>query len=88
MAGQLRNSAEGMNGTAEAAPETPQVSTSAERVGHTLSEITKTVAGLIAGVEQTAGKIDASDGGYGQTENRSATDIRRSGSGLSSGTGQ
>ncbi len=82
MAGQLRDSASSLESSANSAPPVPEVTTSSENVGHTLSEITKTVAGLMAGVHQTAGQIDASDGSYGETDNTAAHDIERSGRNL------
>ncbi len=85
MANALRASNDQLVGTAKTMPAMPQVSTSAEKVGFTLSEITKTAAGLIAGVEDTANKIDASDGSYGQVDNANAADVRRSGAGMGSG---
>lgn len=69
MATQLRDSTSGLDGAAKSSPPMPNVTISSDRVGHTLSEITKTVGGLIAGVEDTASKIDASDGSYAQVDN-------------------
>ncbi|MBA8826640.1 methyl-accepting chemotaxis protein [Saccharopolyspora lacisalsi] len=77
MASDLRSSTDKLTKAAQAVPPAPKVSTSAEQVGHTLSEITKTAAGLIAGLEDTAGKIDASDGSYGQVDNTNADDLQR-----------
>ncbi len=77
MADELRTSISGLDGVARSAPTMPEVTTSANKVGHTLSEITKTVAGVVAGVEDTAGKIDASDGSYGQVDNTNAADLQR-----------
>jgi hypothetical protein len=77
MATDLRGSTDELTAAAHAAPPMPQVSTSADKVGHTLSEITKMAAGLIAFVEDTAGKIDASDGSYGQADNTSAEELQR-----------
>ena len=79
MAADLQSSTNQLTDAAQAPPPMPQVSTSAEKVGHTLSEITKTAAGLIASVEDTAGKIDASDGSYGQADNISAEELQRLG---------
>ncbi len=79
MATDLRGSTDQLTDAAQETPPMPQVSTSAEKVGHTLSEITKTAAGLIASVEETAGKIDASDGSYGQADNTSADELQRQG---------
>lgn len=85
MANALRASTDQLAGAAKTMPAMPQVSTSAEKVGFTLSEITKTAAGLIASVNDAAAKIDASDGSYGQVDNTNADDLRRSGAGLEPG---
>lgn len=77
MADALRTSTDTLADTAKTMPSMPQVSTSAEKVGHTLSEITKTAGGLLASVEDTAHKIDASDGSYGQVDNTNADHLQR-----------
>lgn len=82
MANQLRGSTADLESTAKSAPPMPGVSMSAEKVGYTLSTITKAVAGLIAQVGHTASQIDASDGSYGETDNTAATDLYHSGSRL------
>lgn len=82
MASRLRESTTGLEGAAKSVPPMPEVSVSADKVSHTLTEITKTVAGLMAGVEQTASEIDASDGSYGEIDNTAATDLKRTGSAI------
>ncbi len=82
MANQLRESTTDLEGAAKSVPPMPEVSVSADKVSHTLTEITKTVAGLMAGVEQTASQIDASDGSYGETDNTAVSELERSGDGL------
>lgn len=77
MADALRTSTDKLADTATPMPAMPQVSTSADKVGHTLSEITKTVAGLVAGVEDTANRIDAGDGSYGKVDNANADHLQR-----------
>lgn len=77
MAAQLRDSTSGLDGAAKASPPMPSVTISSERVGHTLSEITRTVAGLLAGVEDTAGKIDASDGSYAEVDNEAGVQLQQ-----------
>lgn len=81
MANQLRDSTTDLEATAKSAPPMPGVSVSAEKVGYTLSTITKAAAGLMAQVEQTASQIDSSDGSYGETDNTAATDLYHSGGG-------
>lgn len=82
MANQLRGATTDLETTANSAPPMPGVSVSAEKVGYTLSTITKAAAGLIAQVEHTASQIDASDGSYGETDTTAAADLHGSGSGL------
>lgn len=82
MATDLRSSTDQLADAAQDVPPMPQVSTSADKVGHTLSEITKTCAGLIASVQDAAGKIDASDGSYGQADNTSADELQQQGENL------
>jgi hypothetical protein len=75
MAGQLRSGAEGLDGVADASPPPPEATTSNEKVGHTLAEIMKATGALVAGMHETADKIDASDGSYGDMDNQNASDI-------------
>lgn len=82
MAGALRDSTSELDSSAKTDPPMPEVSVSADKVGHTLSELTKTVGGLVAAVHQTADKIHASSGSYGEVDNHAADELRRSGSGL------
>jgi len=81
MANQLRGATADLESTAKSAPPMPEVSVSAEKVGYTLSTITKAAAGLVAQIEHTASEIDASDGSYGETDNTAAADLRGSGRG-------
>jgi hypothetical protein len=56
----------------------PIVTTSSHPVGETLSDLMKAIAGLLAGVDDTASQIHASDGSYGQVDNHAEDGIRRS----------
>lgn len=72
MASALRNSTDQLDSAAKRAPDMPEVSTSADKMSHTLGELSQAAAGLIATIEEVAGKIDASDGSYGDVDNRNA----------------
>ncbi len=75
MASQLRASTSGIEEAAKSVPDMPEVTTSSDKVGHTISEIMKTTAAVVAGVEDIANKIDANDGSYAQTDNQNADDL-------------
>ncbi|MBE9374810.1 hypothetical protein IQ251_10175 [Saccharopolyspora sp. HNM0983] len=77
MASGLRNSTDQLDDAAGGSPDMPEVSTSAEKMSHTLSVLSEAAAGLIATVEEIAGKIDASDGSYGDVDNRNAQDLQK-----------
>lgn len=72
MAGKLRSSTSGLEGAAESMPPPPEVTITSDKVGYTLSEITKTAAAVAAGAQDIAGKIDASDSSYAEVDNRNA----------------
>ncbi|MHA6800616.1 hypothetical protein [Bounagaea algeriensis] len=82
MARTLRSSTDDLGELASSMPDMPEVSTSAEKVGHTLSEITRTAAALAASVEDTAGKIDVADGSYGEVDNTGAEQLHQPAAGL------
>lgn len=77
MATQLRDSTSGLDGNAESSPPMPKVTISSDQVGYTLSEISKMIGGLIAGVEDTAGKVDASDGSYAHVDNEAGVQFQQ-----------
>lgn len=77
MASALRSSTDRLDSAAKSAPAMPEVSTSAEKVSYTLGELSQAAAGLIATVDEVAGKIDASDGSYGEVDNRNAEQLRK-----------
>ncbi|PRW62073.1 hypothetical protein [Actinopolyspora mortivallis] len=77
MASALRNSTDELEPAAKAVPDMPEVSTSAEKVSYTLGELSQAAAGLIATVGEVAAKIDASDGSYGDVDNRNAEQLRK-----------
>lgn len=69
MAEALRSSTQGVQGLAHDKPPMPEVTISSEKLGYTVSEILKAMAGLGTNVEQVAGKIDVTDGSYAETDN-------------------
>lgn len=73
----MRSSTDGLDSAAKSAPAMPEVSTSAEKVSYTLGELSQAAAGLIATIDEVAGKIDASDGSYGEVDNRNAEQLRK-----------
>lgn len=77
MAGQLKASTDALSGTGQSAPPPPEVTTSSERVGHTLTEIMNGVAALTTAVQDTSSKIDASDGSYAESDNRSVEGLHQ-----------
>lgn len=77
MAAQLRESTSAVDQPARSVPEMPEVTTSGEPVSYTISELMRTIGALAAGAQETADKIDASGGSYGQVDNRNADDLGR-----------
>ncbi|QGK69224.1 hypothetical protein GIY23_06470 [Allosaccharopolyspora coralli] len=77
MASALRSSTDELDSAAKNAPGMPEVSTSADKMSHTLGELSQAAAGLIATIEEVAGKIDASDGSYGDVDNRNAERLQK-----------
>ncbi|SDK26411.1 hypothetical protein SAMN04487820_10631 [Actinopolyspora mzabensis] len=77
MASALRSSTDKLDAAANDAADMPQVSTSAEKVSHTLGELSKTAAAVIAAIDEIARDIDASDGSYGELDNRNAERLRK-----------
>ncbi|GAB3283529.1 hypothetical protein [Parasphingorhabdus pacifica] len=77
MASALRSSTDELDSAAKNAPDMPEVSTSAEKMSHTLGKLSQAAAGLIATIDEVAGKIDASDGSYGDVDNRNAEQLRK-----------
>lgn len=51
------------------------MTTSGEPVSYTISELMKTIGGLAAGTQETADKIHANGGSYGQVENGNVEDL-------------
>lgn len=76
MSSQFTNSTKGLDDVASSAPPMPRVSTSADKVGHTLGVIAEAVAGTMGSVKHTASQIDASDGSYGDAENKATTELK------------
>lgn len=76
MASALRTSTDELDSAAKTVPDMPDVSSSADKVSHTLQELSQVAAGLIATIDEVAGKIDASDGSYGDVDNRNAEQLR------------
>jgi hypothetical protein len=75
LASELRHGVSGLAEAGRAAPPAPNAGASSARVAATLAAILDETAGVVAGVENTAAKIDASDGSYGEVDNRSATEF-------------
>lgn len=75
MAGELSKGPQGLQELAKSSPPPPQVTSSSDKVGYALSEIMRAAGALIAGMDDTASKIHASNGSYGETDNQNARDI-------------
>lgn len=82
MANQLHGSTAALEAVGAAEPPLPVVTTSSVKVGETLSEIMKAVAGLMAGMQDTADQIHASDGSYGQIDHDAGVDLHHFGEGV------
>lgn len=81
LASELQNSVSGLNEAVGHGPPAPNAGSSSAKVADTLASVVRAIAGLIASVENTASKIHASDGSYGDIDNRVETDLRRAGGG-------
>ncbi|MHA6802795.1 hypothetical protein [Salinifilum ghardaiensis] len=77
MASALRSSTDELESAAKSSPGMPEVSSSAEWMSNTLGELSEAAAGLLATVDEVAGKIDASDGSYGDVDNRNAERLQK-----------
>ena len=77
MASTLRSSTDELGEAAKDAPDMPEVSTSAEQMSRTLSELSQAAAGLGAAIDEVADKINASEGSYGEVDNQSAEQLQR-----------
>lgn len=75
MATALRESTSGVDALSKSVPQTPEVTISSKPVGDTIAELLKLTGAIVAGVEDIANKIDASDGSYAEVDNRSAEDL-------------
>jgi len=69
MAARLDESTDGLRQAAKSDAPMPEVSVSADFVGHTLAELTKTIGALTAAVQHTASEIHAGNGSYGEVDN-------------------
>lgn len=69
LADELRNVATQLERAAKSPPPMPEVTVSSQKVGDTLSTITKTAAALIAGAHKNADDVHACDGTYKTVEN-------------------
>lgn len=81
LASQLREGVSGLGGVTNAAPPAPNAGVSSARVGEALAAILRSSAGLVASLEDAANKIDASDGSYGEVDNKAAADFGSLGGG-------
>lgn len=81
MASQLQNGVSGLDEAVGHGPPAPNAGSSSAKVADTLASIVQAIAGLIASVEHTVSKIHASDGSYGDIDNRAETDLRHAGGG-------
>ncbi|MGH3794681.1 MAG: hypothetical protein ACRDSP_07300 [Pseudonocardiaceae bacterium] len=81
LAGQLHDGVSGLDEVARQGPPAPNAGASSAKVADILASIMQSIAGLIASVENTVSKIHASDGSYGDVDNRAETDLRHAGGG-------
>lgn len=78
---QLQNSVSGLDEAVGHGPPAPNAGSSSAKVADALAAVVQAIAGLVASVENTVSKIHASDGSYGDIDNRAKTDLRRAGGG-------
>lgn len=70
LAGRLREGASGLGGPASSVPDAPNAGVSSGKVSGALEAILRSSAGLVSTMDESAAKIDASDGSYGSVENQ------------------
>ncbi len=71
----LRDGADELSTAARPGPGAPDVGRSSANVGAALSAIMKSAALLIAQSQDSAGKINTSNGAYGNADNQTATGL-------------
>jgi len=71
----LRNGADDLSTAAVPAPVAPDAGRSSANVGAALSAIAKSAALLIAQSQDSANKINANNGSYGNADNQTATGL-------------
>ena len=71
----LRNGADDLSTAATPAPAAPDAGRSSANVGAALSAIAKSAAMLIAQSQDSANKINLSNGAYGNADNQTATGL-------------
>lgn len=81
LARQLRDGLSEVAEMAPTAPPAPNAGASSSTVGAALAAILEATAGLVSRVQDTADKIDVTDGSYGDVDNQTATDFGRAGGG-------